>query len=36
MIKFITCLIGWFLLPLVIVAVAWEITKCWVEHKLND
>lgn len=33
MIRFITCLIGWTLLPLAIVKVAWDIAVTWVEFQ---
>ena len=33
MIKFITCLIGWVLVPIVMVVLAWDIAKCFVEDK---
>jgi len=35
MIKFITCLIGWLLIPFAIIVVSWDIAKCWVEDALK-
>ena len=34
MIKFIVCTIGWLLMPVVLVVVAFEVTKTWVEFRL--
>ena len=36
MIKFITCLVVWLLIPIAIVAVAYDIAKCWVESKIES
>ena len=35
MIKFLVCLIGWVLLPLVMIVVAWEVAKVWIESKME-
>jgi hypothetical protein len=35
MIKFVTCLISWILIPLAMVVVAWDVAKCWVEDALK-
>jgi hypothetical protein len=35
MMKFIVCLIGWFLIPLAMLVVAFDIAKCWVEAEAN-
>lgn len=34
MIKFLVSLIGWCLLPIAIVVVAFEVVKTWVEFKM--
>jgi len=33
--KFIVCLISWVLIPVAIVTVAYEVSKCWVESRLD-
>ena len=35
MMKFTVCLIGWILIPVAIIAVAYEVAKCWVESSLD-
>lgn len=35
MMKFIVCLIGWLLIPLAMLVVAFDIAKCWVEAEVN-
>ena len=35
MMKFIVCLIGWLLIPLAVLVVAFDIAKCWVEAEVN-
>jgi hypothetical protein len=33
--KFTVCLIGWALIPVAIITVAYEVAKCWVESKID-
>lgn len=35
MIKFITLLIGWCLMPLAIIVVAWDVAKTYVESVME-
>mgnify|MGYP003350061365 CR=1 FL=1 len=34
MVKFITGLVSWFFIPFAMIAVAWDVAKCYVEDKI--
>jgi hypothetical protein len=35
MIKSLVCVIGWLLIPIAMVVIAWDVAKCWVEDKMG-
>ena len=36
MIKLIVCLVGVLLLPITIIVVAYDVSKCWVEYQMGQ